>query len=65
MREALLFLIATLWALPGRAQLASAQSIGPSVPTTSVSSAALAAAEPAVLNYAEQMPAFPGGPTAL
>ena len=65
MWKAVLLLAATLLALPGRAQLASTQAIGPSVPKASVSSTAPVAPEPVVLNYAEQMPAFPGGTTAL
>ena len=65
MWKAVLLLAATFWALPGRAQLASTQAIGPSVPKTSVNSAAPAAPESVVLNYAEQIPAFPGGTTAL
>ena len=65
MWKAVLLLAATLLALSGRAQLTSTQAIGPSVPKASVSSTAPAAPEPVVLNYAEQMPAFPGGPTAL
>ena len=65
MRKAVLLLIAALWSLPGWAQLASAQAIDTSVPKTSASNAAPATAEPVVLDYAEQMPAFPGGATAL
>ena len=65
MWKAALLLVATFWALPGRAQLASTQAIDPSVPKTSMSSAAPSATEHVVLNYAEQMPAFPGGATAL
>ena len=65
MRKAVLLLVATFWALPGRTQLASTQATGSSVPKVSVSSAAPAAPEPMILNYAEQMPAFPGGPMAL
>ena len=65
MRKALLLLVANFCALPGRAQLVSNQAIGLSVPKASVSSAAPAAPESVVLNYAEQMPAFPGGTTAL
>ena len=65
MRKALLLLVANFCALPGRAQLASTQAIGLSVPKANVSSAAPAAPESVVLNYAEQMPAFPGGTTAL
>ena len=60
-----MLLVATFWALPGRAQLASTQAIGSSVPKASVSSTAPAAPEPVVLNYAEQMPVFPGGTAAL
>lgn len=65
MRKAVLLLVATLWALPGRGQLASVRVIGAPVPKTSVRSAAPITAESVVLDYAEQMPAFPGGATAL
>jgi len=65
MRKAVLLLVTTLWSLPGWAQLASSQAIDTSVPKTSVNSAAPATAEPVVLDYAEQMPAFPGGAAAL
>lgn len=65
MWKAVLLLVATSWALPGRSQLVSTKAIGQSVPPASVSSAAPATPEPVVLNYAEQMPSFPGGTTAL
>lgn len=65
MRNILLLLATILWALPGRAQLASAQATGATGPETSASGAARSTAEPVVLDYAEQMPAFPGGATAL
>lgn len=65
MWKIVLLLIATLWALPGRAQLTIIQAIDTSVPKTSLNSAAPAVVEPVVLDYAEQLPAFPGGAAAL
>ena len=65
MRNTLLVLAAILWALPGRAQMGSVHATRTMVPETSESSTAHDVAEPAVLDYAEQMPAFSGGATAL
>lgn len=65
MRSAALLLAFTLWALLGRAQAASDQATVTAMREIRGSNAAQGAAEPVVLDYAEQMPAFPGGTTAL
>lgn len=65
MRNVLLLVAASLWALPGRAQLASTHAIGATGPEPSMGGPAHGTNEPVVLDYAEQMPAFPGGATAL
>lgn len=65
MWRAVLLVAATLWALPGRAQLTSTQSIEPAARETSTGRAAPGAAALVVLDYAEQMPTFPCGAAAL
>ena len=65
MWRAVLLVAAALWALPGRAQLTSTQSIEPAARGKSAGRAAPGAAAPVVLDYAEQMPTFPGGAAAL
>jgi len=65
MQTAVFLLASVLWAFPGRAQQASAQAVAASGQGMGGSTAEHRAAEPAVLDYAEQMPAFPGEATAL
>ena len=65
MKIVVLLFSATLWVLPGRAQLVSAQSIERTVHETVAHGTADGTAEPVVLDYAERMPAFPGGLVAL
>ena len=65
MRGILLTLAATLWALPGRAQVASTQTLEMRSQEAGTAGTAHGTAEPRVLDYAEQMPAFTGGAPAL
>lgn len=65
MRTIALLIITSIWALPGHAQLASA-----SIQTVTTAEAkpgilGSAVVEPEALSYAEQMPIFTGGETAL
>ena len=65
MKTLALLLVTSLWALPGRAQLASA-ALQPETPVNPrTGNSRPAEAQPEVMAYAEQMPAFTGGEAAL
>ena len=65
MRRLILLIAASIGVLPGRAQLASASLQTVTTAEAKTGSPSSAGAEPEVRSYAEQMPAFVGGNTAL
>ena len=65
MRRIVLVIAACCCALAGRAQLASASVLSVTTSQARTESSGPAGSEPEVLSYAEQMPAYAGGETAL